>query len=469
MALFPARTAWLIGVVAVGCVYARLSTSSDWNGEGEGGAGGEPSQAGQGGSGQGGNGGRGGSVSSGGEGATPPLGGEGGVPAVEEDVIHGVVLDQHDTPIPGVVVLIDDVELVSDAKGEVSLVDSGKQIFDVAIVDEAAKIAYVYEGVTRRELRLSVAARVGQALHSATVSGTAQTSVNESNLRVAFDDRRRGFGAIGTRNPSDVAPNVRYDLEATWGGADELNGRISAMNFVGSPIQNMPESYEFASIPLALAADDAKKSVDLELAPLLTRELRVAITALPGVTRFDTLIFGNFAFSNASPTADEAYVIPNDPVLDAAQLTAFFTLSCSSPEGSVNLVVPLNADTSDIEDECGNAPQLVSPQSGATDVTNDTPFVFEPELDGCHSFSITHQGTWSLLIITTKTQVIAPDLSKYGLSDAPHEVSWTAGSTSPCEGIDGYLAPIDREAPPATLDYAVRADRSASSSFSTAN
>jgi hypothetical protein len=391
------------------------------------------------------------------------------VPSVEEDVIHGVVVDQYETPVSGIVVLIDDVELVSDASGEVSLVDSGKQTFTVTVVDEASRFAYVFEGVTRRELRLTVSVPVDEAPYTANVSGTAETSLPETNLRVAYDDQRRIYAATGVRNPADVAPRVRYDLRATWGGAEELEGQLSAMNFVGSPIQNMPESYEFVATRLALSATGDSQEVDLKLATLNTRELKVSVDTPAGVTRLDTLLFGNFAFSNLSPTSPQTYVIPNDPRFDAAQLSSYFALSCSSTAGSINLLVPLDAKTPDVNDECGSPPSLVSPPSGAIDVTNDTPFVFEPELDGCHSFSITHQGSWSVLIFTMNSQVLAPDLSKYGLSYAPHEASWTAGSTSPCDGIDDYVAPVDREAPEAGLDYAVRADRSAGSTFSTKN
>ncbi len=468
------RAASWLGFVAIGCVYPHLSSSPDWKDEDA--AGGEPTQAGssgRGGGGGSGSGAKGGSApNDGGAGAAAPLGGEGGAPPAIEDVIRGVVLDQFDRPVSGVVVLIDDVELVSDADGVVALVDSGKQSFTATLVDQKNRIAFVYEGVTRRELRFNLAALPEDDWHTAKVSGTAETSLNAYNLRVAYDDRARSFSQLGMRNAADMSPSVRYDLSAVWSGWDTMDGQLSAMNFVGSPAQNMPESYEFASMPLALAAGDLKKNVDLELTPLATRELSVEANLLAGVTRYDVLLLGSFAFSNAAPTSDQKYLIPDDPVFDAAKLPSYLTIACSSPEGSFSVIVPLTAKMGNLQEDCRAPARLVSPEANATDVTNDTPLVFEPELDGCHSFNLVHdvsKGGWSVLIQTMNSEVVAPDLSKYGLSFTPHDVSWTAGTTSPCEGIDSYLAPIDRDAPATPLSYVLRSDRSSSAAFSTAN
>lgn len=463
------RTAWLVAFIAAGCVYPRLSTSPDWKDDDA--AGGDGSEAGSAGSqaqgGEGASSGSGGSAPvSGGQGAAGPVGGEGGAPPVQEDIIRATVVDQFDTPVPGVVVLIDDVELVSDAEGKVSLSDSGKTRFDVTVVDETNRVAYRYEGVTRRDVRLGLSL-TQEDWRSATVSGTVQTSFNASNLRVFFDDRRRGYSSVGMRNAADTAPSVRYEMEPMWGGATTLNGQLSAMNHVADPVRNVAERYEFGSVPLALTDGDVKSNVNLQLTELATRELDVSVSVPAGVTRYDTLLFGNFAYTNTAPTSQETYLVPDDPAFDAADVPSYFNVSCTSPEGNSSLVVPLDSNTADVDAACGAPPVLVSPAPGAVGVKQDARFAFEPKLSGCHSFSITHQGSWSVVILTMHSETVAPDLTKYGLSYAAHDVSWTAGTTSPCDGIDTYVAPIDRAAPPPRLTYVVKADRSAGATFTT--
>ncbi|RYZ09869.1 MAG: hypothetical protein EOO73_03025 [Myxococcales bacterium] len=471
MTSLSARAAWFFGFVAAGCVYPHLSSSPDWAEENDG-AGGEPAPGGASGGGEGGVGAQGGSSPTEGvAGATASMAGAAGTPPVDEDVIHGVVLDQFDAPVPGIVVLIDDVELVSDEDGEVSLVDSGKEVFDVTVVDEPHKIAYVYHGITRHELRIGVATQPSAQASSAKLEGTIATELNETNLRVMYVDAARGVQAIGERNPADNAPNVRYSVAPTWSGEGELNGRLMAMNFTPHPVQLIPQAYELGVLDVALAADDSKKNVNLRLEPLQTRELNVELSTPAGVTRYDTLLLGSFAFTNTAPLPSQTYLIPSDPAFDAAELAMLLLVSCVAPEGSASFTIPITEATSQLQQKCGTPPKLTSPPSGATGVKNDATLSFEPQLEGCHSFSITHtaeSSPWSVFIFTMNTEVVAPDLSKYGLSYAPHDVSWTAGSTSPCDSIDNYLAPIDRDAPTQLTEVA-SSDRSGGSTFTTAN
>lgn len=462
-----ARAAWLLGFVAFGCVYPHLSSSPNWNGDDDT-AGGDSAEAGKGGGGSGGK-----SGGSGGEepnGGTPePIGGEGGVAPVR-DLIHGVVADQYDTPIEDIVILIDDVELISDENGEFELEGSGKKVFDLTVVDPKNKSAFVYQGVTRRELRIAATSTVGALPHHASVSGTVQTADDELNLRVAFRDASRPFDALGVPNVDDVAPAVRYTLDANWGGGDTLDGQLLALNYTADPIKNVPESYAFGAVDLSLKADDVKTNVDVELTALKTRSITVAVTAEPGVTRFDTLIFGTFAFTNSAPTSLQPYVVPSDPKFTAAGLPALLSVTCSGAlNANASYFVPIADDLTRFDGECGKFATLLSPAPEATDVTNDTPLSFEPGIDGCHSFSITHQQPgWSVFILTTNTEVVPPNLSKWGLSYAPHDVSWTAGSTSPCGAIDDFLAPVDRSQPPMTFTGVTRSNRSGGANFRTA-
>jgi hypothetical protein len=464
-----ARAAALTCLVAAGCAYPHLSTSPDWNGDDA--AGGDGAEAGEGGSraGSGGkSGGSGGSEPNGGV-PEPPVGGQGGE-APMRDLIHGLVADQYDNPIADIVVLIDDVELTSDENGEFELADSGKQTFDVTFVDQKNKSAFVYQGITRRELRVTATSNVAVLPHHASVEGTVQTADAETNLRVAFRDPSRALDAFGMRNVADVSPAVRYSLDANWGGADTLKGKLMALNYVGDAVQNLPESYTFGAVDLTLKAGDLKQGVDVELAALATRKITVNMTAPPGGTRTDALLFGTFAFANPAPASSQPYFIPDDPAFDAVGLPGLLSLSCSSAAGAnAAYAVPITDELTRFDGECDAFPQLISPEPDATGVTNDTPLSFEPGVDGCHSFSITHQQPgWNVFIFTTQTEVVPPNLSKWGLTYAAHDVTWSAGSSSPCESIDGFLAPIDRSLPPARLMNVAISDRSAGAKFSTA-
>jgi hypothetical protein len=464
-------TLWALGAIAIGCVYPELSTSPDWRSDSEAGAG---ADAGSGGSNSSGTGGRPSAGSSNEAGAEPGNlggngeggeGGEGGAPG--PDIIHATVVDPNGEPIAGVPILIDDLELETDANGEASTPGQDRASFRATLVIMETKSAFVYEGLTRRELYFMLPGAQNLELATGTLQGTITMGMGAENLQVAFVDGSSSYS--GLRNVADMAPNVRYDVTPSWPGGT-LNGSVLGLNWVVGPGMNAPSSFAFGSTTASLTPNATVTGLDFALLDIATRELAVSISTPAGATRNDFLVLTPFNVTNLAPPASLTYHIPDDDDFDALVSNKQFLTSCTFGTTGANssVFVPIGDTRSSIDEACPSPPELTTPADMAKGVKRTTPLVFTPSHSGCNSFYVSHLApTWNVAVFTLENEVVLPDLSAYGLDYTEHDVSWTASTSSPCHSIDDYATPPTGEPIPDDLP-ATSFSRSAPRLFTTA-
>jgi hypothetical protein len=462
---------WALGAIAIGCVYPELTTSPDWQGDSQAGAG---PDAGSGGSNSSGNGGR---PNAGGndEGGAEPgnlggngesgEGGEGGAPG--PDTIHATVVDSNGEPLAGVPILIDGLELETDANGEASTPGEGRASFRATVVGIETKTAFVYEGLARRELHFVLPGAPTPAPVTGALQGTIATNLTEQNLQVVFVAGSSSY--FGIRNAADMAPSVRYDVNPSW-PSGTLNGSVLGLSWAVGPGMSAPSSFAFGSTPASLAPNATVTGLDFTLVDLSTRELAVTISVPAGATRNDFILLTPFSVTNLNPPESLTYHIPDEGGFDAFVPDKQFLTSCTfgASGATSSIFLPIGDDRSSIDEACPSPPQLTAPADMAQGVKRTTPLAFIPSHSGCHSFYVSHLApAWNVTVFTLDNEVVLPDLSAYGLAYAEHDVSWTASTSAPCDSIDDYAAPPTGEPLPDDLP-ATTFSRSSARIFTTA-
>lgn len=435
---------WLLGTVAVSCIYPELESSPDWRGEQA--AAGESSTAGNGGStsagGAPGEAGR--APSEAGNGGTPEPGEGGASGAPGDGTIVVTVVDQNRQPYVGATVWIDDIELTTDAEGQASIPGAELPSYRLTFVDDIAKSVSVYDEVTRRRLYFTRTRLPGDG-GSATIEGTITTNESEKNLQVSFVDESGAFRFFGARNFTDMAPTVRYTITPMWTGP-ELSGSVVALNWVSLPGSSAPSAYFFGSQPTTIADETIVTALDFTLLELKSRQLQVDISSDPGTTRNDFLVLGAFTAANQTATGVVDYAIPDDASFDAiAGATKQMITTCNfggSEDANSSIFTVITDDLTSIAEDCPPIPKLLAPDDEAVMVAPSAPLQMLPAEPGCNGFNITLLGAgWTINAWTTTDQVTLPDLSALGIDYAGQNVTWTTSTTAPCDSLDFLLPP----------------------------
>ncbi len=382
-----------------------------------------------------------------GAGAEPgPVGGAGGEGgAAGLDIIRATVVDQDGEPFAGVTLLIDDMQLETDAAGQAMTAGEGRASFTAMLIAAESKAAYVFDGVTRRELHF-VLPRVDAApLVTGKLEGTVNTDLAAENLQVTFVDLERDRSFFGFRNVTDVAPDVRYEINPSWSGGT-LNGNVRALNWMKDPGFSVPSSYAIGFVPASLTPNATVAGLDITLSQVMTRDLPVTITAPVGATRDDFLLLGPFSVSNLSPSAATlTYMIPDDERFDDEGMAMQFVSTCTFGEvGGANstVAVPLTATLDSIDETCPTPPELNSPPDEATGITHVTPLAFTTNQTGCNAVNVSYVSqAWTVTVWTLENEVVLPDLSAWGLDYDAQDVDWTASTSGPCDSVDVFLQP----------------------------
>lgn len=342
-----------------------------------------------------------------------------------------------------VFILGQDLVAVTDANGHFSI-PGVTTPYDVVVASPSGTTGHMvlYQGLLRPDPRL-VAFTEARFLGIVTgaVSGGAGYPEPAGHFSFVHIGTDRGGTGVGQVNRTSGA----YAAAAEWGTADSTTAHLTALQFAaaGGRVQSFTGAAT-AEFPVS-DGDTVVQPVPL---------LPVTTTTISGTYTFPA----GYSFIGVVPAVESVNFsflpLPIDPVDRGtfsvatpviAGRSTFVAVEATSPSGGLTQVARrgIAPGTEGLAIDLPEAPDVISPPDGATDVDHDTPFVATDFAAGVYLFQFTGSATDpSFTVVSSDPVARIPDLSELGVS-LPPSAHYTLGLTGlgPFTSADDFAGP----------------------------